>query len=242
MANVPRNSGVNWLRITLEGVVIIVSILLAFGIDAAWGRHVERSEEAEIRADLTAEIGQNLQVLDRLTASHQRIIDNAARLVATPGSELLAMSEAEVSPFFYVLLSRVSFTPVDGTLESALSSGKLHRIQSDSIRNGLVTWRGLARDTEEEIQELRQATRDIVEHARGKGMLAVAAQYIDRGIGEVLVADGRTMPEVLADLMRDPVFVDLVLWKADSHWEYVNELRRLRDLLVEINEQLGRGE
>ncbi len=36
---------VPWRRITAEGLVIVASILLAFGIDAAWSRHQQASRE-----------------------------------------------------------------------------------------------------------------------------------------------------------------------------------------------------
>lgn len=241
MTNVPGGSGVNWFRIAVEGAAIIVSILLAFGIDAAWDRHVERQEEAEILADLGSEISRNLRALDGTLASHQRVLEGAARLVATPSSELRTMPAAELRPFFYALMSRVSFTPVDGTLESALSSGKLHRIRNDAIRNDIVTWRGLVEDTEEEVFELRQATRDLVEYARGKGLMAAGQQFVDRGLGEVVLADGLEPGDVLAALASDQAFIDLVLWKADGHWEYVNELRNVRDLLSGIDDELKRG-
>jgi hypothetical protein len=239
MTSAPQGTAINWFRVTVEGAVIVVSILLAFGIDAAWDRHVERREEAEILADLSVEVSQNLQTLTRLTALHQRVIDDAGRLVAMSSSELLAMPTAEVRPFFFVLISRVSFTPVDGTLESALSSGRLNRIQNDSVRNGLVEWRGLAEDTGEEVVELRQATRDILAHTRGKGLMGVGSQFVDRGIDDVLLFEGREPGEVLADLVSDPAFIDLVIWKADSHWEYLNELKDLRDLLQRIQNQMG---
>lgn len=241
MPDVSPKRTFNWLRLAGEGAVIVVSILLAFGIDAAWEGHVERREEAEILVDLDSEIRQNIQALEGIADTHRRVIDNAARLVATPSPEFRTMNAEEVGPFFHALISRVSFTPVDGTLESALSSGRLNRIRDDSIRNGIVTWRGLAEDTEEEAVELREATRDIVEYTRGRSLLAVGVQFVDHGIGEVALAAGREPGEVLADLASDQAFIDLVLWKADLHWEYVNELARLHDLLSEIRNRLARG-
>lgn len=238
MADVSPKRAVSWLRIAGEGAVIVISILLAFGIDATWDRHVERREEAEILADLSAEVAQNLRALEGIEATHQRVIDNAARLVATPSADLRMMTADELGPFFHALISRVSFTPVDGTLESALSSGRLNRIRDDSVRNGIVTWRGLAEDTQEETVELRQATRDIIEYTRGRALLAVGVQFVDHGIGDVDLADGREPGEVLADLASDQAFIDLVLWKADLHWEYVNELTRLRELLTGISDKL----
>ena len=46
-----------WTRNVGEGVVIVVSILLAFGIDAWWGVRGERRLEAEYVSRLQAELG-----------------------------------------------------------------------------------------------------------------------------------------------------------------------------------------
>ena len=46
-----------WLRIFVEGVVIVGSILLAFGIDAAWEGRQEREEERESLELLVRDLG-----------------------------------------------------------------------------------------------------------------------------------------------------------------------------------------
>jgi len=228
-------------RVFVEGLVIVVSILLAFAIDAAWDQHVERREESEILADLSAEVDLNLQALDRLTAGHQQRIDDARRLVTMTGSELRGLSGEEVGPFFFVLFSRISFTPVDGTLSSAISSGKLHYIENDSIRNGLVAWRGLAQDTGEEAVWLHEAAFEIVEYTRGTGRVSLGDKILGRGIGEPLPVDPREAGALFADLTADPAFVDLVTWKVGLHQEYLSELIGLRERLAGIAEELKDG-
>ncbi len=44
-----------WIRISAEGAAIVVSILLAFAIDAAWQHRGEVAEEREILVGLEAE-------------------------------------------------------------------------------------------------------------------------------------------------------------------------------------------
>ena len=44
-----------WLRVFVEGVVIVGSILLAFGIQAWWDDRQEREEEGRILAGLLQE-------------------------------------------------------------------------------------------------------------------------------------------------------------------------------------------
>ena len=44
--------GIAWKRIAAEGVAIVVSILLAFAIDAAWDASRERAEERQALSGL----------------------------------------------------------------------------------------------------------------------------------------------------------------------------------------------
>ena len=60
-----------WLRVFVEGVVIVGSILLAFGIDAAWEGRQERALELEyaerLKADLsgdTARMGTGIRNIE----------------------------------------------------------------------------------------------------------------------------------------------------------------------------------
>jgi hypothetical protein len=53
-----------WLRVLVEGVVIVLSVLLALGADAWWQGQLEREEEDGLLRSLHAEITLNL---DRLT-------------------------------------------------------------------------------------------------------------------------------------------------------------------------------
>jgi uncharacterized membrane protein YqjE len=51
-------------RILVEGLVIVASILLAFGIDAAWDVRQERRTEDQLLRTLLAEIDVNREELD----------------------------------------------------------------------------------------------------------------------------------------------------------------------------------
>jgi hypothetical protein len=60
---------IRWRRILAEGAVIVVSILLAFGIDAAWGERQERVEAREYLAALLVDLD---QVIDQAQRSIDR--------------------------------------------------------------------------------------------------------------------------------------------------------------------------
>ncbi len=57
-----------WKRMTLEGGVIVFSILLAFAIDASWANYEIRKEESETLTALRAEFAANLEQLDSVVA------------------------------------------------------------------------------------------------------------------------------------------------------------------------------
>ena len=45
-------SQIPWTRVFAEGLVIVVSILLAFGIDAWWDTRVRRADEQQVLSQL----------------------------------------------------------------------------------------------------------------------------------------------------------------------------------------------
>jgi hypothetical protein len=52
-----------WTRVVAEGVVIVLSILLAFGIDAWWDERQERRQEAEYLSAIMDEMTRNLEAI-----------------------------------------------------------------------------------------------------------------------------------------------------------------------------------
>ena len=62
----------NWKRLALEAVVIVSSILLAFGIDAWWQEGEEQREVRESLAALRSEFVENRSRLDSAIVSGER--------------------------------------------------------------------------------------------------------------------------------------------------------------------------
>ncbi len=76
-----------WVRLFAEATAIVLSILVAFAIDAGWENLREREEEQHILAALETEMGQNLAELDTILESLQMSHTSVATLVgSTPGS------------------------------------------------------------------------------------------------------------------------------------------------------------
>ena len=113
------NRTIPWLRVAIEGLVIVSSILLAFGIDAWWDERQEHREEQQILQDLQEEF---VLVQDVLVDHRQWQLDRLERQAAL----LIALDRDEP-----VISSRALVTALDDMFApttSDISNGTLHAV------------------------------------------------------------------------------------------------------------------
>lgn len=133
-------------RLWLEGAVIVLSILLAFGIDAAWAGLVEAREgrrlQELIREDVVAmqdEIALRRTQGERLVAQARALL----HALADPSSE------AEIVPALTTLGSIFvmgGWNPVNHTYVEAMNSGRLRLIEEEALRLDLTRYQALIED------------------------------------------------------------------------------------------------
>ena len=146
---------VPWKRLVAEGAAIIVSILLAFLIDASWDEARERAEEREILAGLRAELVELQGRLDEWSAFNRTAESLVARAVEAP---IGSLSQSHVDS---LLTSVWAVNVIDrggGPLDAVLASGRLELIRSQEIRDRLARWP----DRMEDIHTNDLSLRDFV--------------------------------------------------------------------------------
>ena len=130
---------VPWLRVFAEGVAIVVSILLAFGIQAWWEERQDRAEEERILVALSDEFAANREVLATNRTSHEAQQQAALTLLRAAASEI-AMPMDSVD----YLLSDIIWYGTDGwvtgTMDALLSSGDIGLISNKSLQLSLASW------------------------------------------------------------------------------------------------------
>ena len=147
-----------WQRVLLEGVVVVGSILLAFGIDSWWDARQERKTELEILAGLEADFTENETELAVHVQTREwllSIADNLARQIqgAPPGTEVAVADSVLMG-----LMLSPTFDPVTSTLDGTIASGRTTVIRSGTVRHHLADWqRELVGLHENEL-----AVRDVV--------------------------------------------------------------------------------
>ena len=111
---------VPWLRVFVEGVVIVGSILLAFGIDAWWEGKQERARESEILDSLLPEFHNKRTLLLRYHAEHERAVEGIGEVLA--GLDAVQPGERVSVPDSLLVMALVasSFDSPSGALEAVL--------------------------------------------------------------------------------------------------------------------------
>jgi hypothetical protein len=138
-----------------EGILIIVSILIAFAIDAWWEDRQDRAEEARILTALRAEFQENADRLPRYIGIRETDAELAGLLVQEiqevgVGAKILVTAEQLMA--FTV---HGSFDAVRGAFDAMLQSGDLRYIENKELRERLVRWPSLIADAVENDYFLR---------------------------------------------------------------------------------------
>jgi hypothetical protein len=139
-----------WARVALEGVVIVGSILLAFGIEAGWEARGERQERRAVVAALQSDFAAAREGLDGLQANNQEI---EATAEAVSAALVASSATIAVPPEDVVQLIRTpTYDPPLGELRSLIQSGRVSLIRDADLRSALATWETLVADLNDESE------------------------------------------------------------------------------------------
>lgn len=129
-----------WKRLLVEGLVIVISILLAFGIEAWWQDRQEKAQEIELLKAIRQDFVEN----------QQRIVDQVASINTALDYLVAFTTSNDIDRFIADLDSNVelivapmyrSYTTSGimlGFLESTTNSGMLALISSSDLRGAIA--------------------------------------------------------------------------------------------------------
>ena len=221
----PRS--IPWVSIAVEAAAIVVSILLAFAIDAWWTEKKESDVEhvalQALRSDFISSREQMAVVLRSLEGARA---DFARFQSATP-AELSEIDPDAIRPIIIGLFKNHTFDPVTATLDALANDGRLGLISDAQLLRRLSRWRSDLDNIEDISFELR-AESVLVRRAmekHGGPFLRWSRRPDDF---EVLRrADGET----LANLRRDADFMGTARSHQFALAMYLVVLRQLAEIL-----------
>lgn len=151
-----------WRRILIESVAIVMSILLAFAIDAWWDEHQDRDREAALLEGLARDFEDSRPELEARVRLARRLARNNEMFVellsAVPSPDPLVVPDSLV----LAVIGGPTYEAAADALETAVASGEIELIRSRELRAELASWRRQIVDTREDEVEVRRITNEEV--------------------------------------------------------------------------------
>jgi len=151
---------IDGLRLAAQAVVIVVSVLTAFGLDRWWEARRSAAEERQVLIGLQVEFRDAKELLGTNRSWHEHTETAVAQA-------LRQLRDARARGQSYVSVSDTLLAwtyvppttgPILGTLEGLISSGRLGILRDRELRTALASWGTVLQDlTEDEV-----AARDYV--------------------------------------------------------------------------------
>jgi len=215
-------------------VVIVGSILLAFGIDAWWEGRQERAEETRALESLVSELQENLGVVDQAMQRHDSIVDAAALLARMSKGEVSPPANgAEMLRIFRFSLSRMQSTNFpSGSLTALLASGEIGLIRNSEIRSRVAAWPSVV----EEVLEDEQMSLRASEQVYLPFIAAHVPSYYLVGAG---VAEQQQAAAEISETLGSDQLEGLLGQRIIRHENVLGDFGRMRTTLSELIKLIG---
>lgn len=163
------NQQIPWPRVLAEGLIIVVSILLAFSIDAWWSDRQEREQEQEVLNGLATDFAVNHSELETAISHHLWGVNLIFKLNTLSQEEVALVSPESTEEYIRAIVDRASFDPQNGTLDALIASGKLGIISDPKLRTLLVEWKNLLEDALEEKNIIQDQSEKVLDQSNKAG-------------------------------------------------------------------------
>lgn len=140
-----------WRRTLIESVAIILSILLAFAIDAGWDAFKERKQERAFLESLLSDFGETRRRIDESTERHTMFIDSARQLLDLHGKDTAEFESGELETMLgAVFFDWESLYLPSGSRDALFASGDIEIITNEELRAMLAAWPSRVADAVED--------------------------------------------------------------------------------------------
>ena len=222
-----------WARFGFESVLIIVSILAAFGIDSWLSARQLAAEERLLLEQLKTEFELNSQHLNERRGQQEELIQAARKLLDVTGPES-ADSRYDIDSIEEDMFSLVlwwTYDPQMGVLNGIIQSGKLGVISSTELQSTLASWPAVVRDlTEDEASAVEYTDWFVREFLN--------TQIAMRNIADPTGVGRSQFPGEIEKLLSNRDFENGVLGKLNLTWAALNEYDKVRDYLDDVLSQI----
>lgn len=135
-----RSGGVRWGALALEAGVVVLSILMAFGLESWWQGREQDQVADDLRAALVVDFARNRTSIDSVIMA----VDGTVQLANVVLREVIVGgSDLPVDSMVGNYLRMARFTPflnTNGTYRAAVNSGDIRLLRNDSLAISLANY------------------------------------------------------------------------------------------------------
>jgi len=223
-----------WERIAVEAVAIVLSILLAFAIDAWWTEKKESDVEYAALQALGSDFASSREEMAVVIRSLEGARSDFARFQSATPAELAEIDPDAIRAILTGLVKNHTFDPATATLDALANDGRLGLISDPQLLRHLSRWR---RDLDN--------VADISFELRAESVLVRRAMQIHGGPffrwsrrRDDLAVLQRADSETLANLRQDEDFMGTARSHQYALLIYLGALRQLAKTLDSTVESL----
>jgi hypothetical protein len=133
-------------RNLIESAAIVVSILIAFALEASWESWQERQLGQAMLADLAQEIRGNIADLDSAHNKQVLRVETLNQIIREAGKDRLGLDAETLNTLLASAASTPTFDMRAGVLDQLLQGGNLSLLESAELRNRLSSLEGFISD------------------------------------------------------------------------------------------------
>lgn len=219
-----------WLRVLVEGVVIVGSILLAFGIDAAWEGRNQRQRRAALFAALGNDMALARAEVDRVATFHRTghsaaaDLLNVGRVVRGEIDQRLMIDSLVAATWG----STASYDAPLGAVESVVGSGDLDLVSDPALVLELTAFPARVADLAWEQTLLQALATELQAYVSLQG---IDASLFDLNGFDVPWETGPTNVHALIAAPRFRSLVSSIWYRYDNT---LGELDSIREAITRV--------
>lgn len=154
------NPRIAWKRLAIEAPVIVVSILLAFAIDAWWDERGERAAERVLLERLQSDFIVISSALRLVEEEHREASDACVYFLNMAIEETVPPTTEVDRKVAVVFLASRTFNPGSGAVASFSSGDGARLVRNQLLADKLFAWPGIVEELQEEEANLQKGVAE----------------------------------------------------------------------------------
>lgn len=220
-------------RLTLEGLVIVASVLLAFGIDAAWDTARDRSQFEALMELLRVDMDRNLASLEASQTFLEGSVPRLQTLLEVMGGSAPRPTDDSLFVLVEATLGATAFTPITAAYDAASGSSGWAQLPAET-QVAIARFVSQSESSAGTAFVLDQFPRLIEVFGRHGGLQAFASDGVLRGMGITRPAGPADFDALLADQdLENELIMYLVGQRAQqaTNARWIDQVKRIQAAL-----------